>query len=599
MYDSRNQIPQKYKWNLSEIYSSRDAFESDFADVDKDIRSFALSGERISKSADGLLNVLSEYNRIYQKLRKLSEYAERNSDVDLSDNGFQSLAAKVRMLYNDLGSASFFVVPAVCRIPEKKLVSWYKEQPGLLSFKRVIDRYRRYRKHLLSDSEEKLFADLSNALQSHETIRSIFANADLQFGFVKDDNGKRVPLNDSTYVPLVMSQNRNVRRNAFRSLYKTYDQYGNTFANLLNGFVREMTTIAEVRHFENSLEASVFEDEVPSSIYHNLVQTVRDHMSPLFEYYELKRKLLNVEKLHLYDVYTPLIASQSRQYEYDEAVDIVLDALKIYGPDYISVLEKGLRKDGWVDVYPTKGKRGGAYSAGCYETKPYILLNFSGTFDNISTLAHEAGHSMHSYFSRKNNDSQNSEYTIFVAEVASTVNELLLSHHLLKTSKDKSIKMNILDELMSTYKSTLYRQTMFAEFEEFIHHTVETGEPLTKEILSDEYYQLNLRYFGKDVVCDRQIQYEWMRVPHFYYNFYVYKYATCICAASAIVKKIESEGQPYIKKYLDFLSCGNSKSPLDSLLVAEIDMRKPDVILAGIDDFRNAVSQFKDLLEES
>lgn len=599
MYDSRNQIPQKYKWNLSEIYSSRDAFESDFADVDKEIRSFALSGERISKSADGLLNVLSEYNRIYQKLRKLSEYAERNSDVDLSDNGFQSLAAKVRMLYNDLGSASFFVVPAVCRIPEKKLVSWYKEQPGLLSFKRVIDRYRRYRKHLLSDSEEKLFADLSNALQSHETIRSIFANADLQFGFVKDDNGKRVPLNDSTYVPLVMSQNRNVRRNAFRSLYKTYDQYGNTFANLLNGFVREMTTIAEVRHFENSLEASVFEDEVPSSIYHNLVQTVRDHMSPLFEYYELKRKLLNVEKLHLYDVYTPLIASQSRQYEYDEAVDIVLDALKIYGPDYISVLEKGLRKDGWVDVYPTKGKRGGVYSAGCYETKPYILLNFSGTFDNISTLAHEAGHSMHSYFSRKNNDSQNSEYTIFVAEVASTVNELLLSHHLLKTSKDKSIKMNILDELMSTYKSTLYRQTMFAEFEEFIHHTVETGEPLTKEILSDEYYQLNLRYFGKDVVCDRQIQYEWMRVPHFYYNFYVYKYATCICAASAIVKKIESEGQPYIKKYLDFLSCGNSKSPLDSLLVAEIDMRKPDVILAGIDDFRNAVSQFKDLLEES
>lgn len=598
MYDSRNQIPQKYKWNLSEIYSSRDAFESDFEDVDKEIRSFALSGEHISKSADGLLNVLSEYNRIYQKLRKLSEYAERNSDVDLSDNGFQSLAAKVRMLYNDLSSASFFIVPAVCRIPEKKLVSWYKEQPGLLSFKRVIDRYRRYRKHLLSDSEEKLFADLSNALQSHETIRSIFANADLQFGFVKDDDGKRVPLNDSTYVPLVMSQNRNVRRNAFRSLYKTYDQYGNTFANLLNGFVREMTTIAEVRHFENSLEASVFEDEVPSSIYHNLVQTVRDHMSPLFEYYELKRKLLNVEKLHLYDVYTPLIASQSRQYEYDEAVDIVLDALKIYGPDYISVLEKGLRKDGWVDVYPTKGKRGGAYSAGCYETKPYILLNFSGTFDNISTLAHEAGHSMHSYFSRKNNDSQNSEYTIFVAEVASTVNELLLSHHLLKTSKDKSIKMNILDELMSTYKSTLYRQTMFAEFEEFIHHTVETGEPLTKEILSDEYYQLNLRYFGKDVVCDRQIQYEWMRVPHFYYNFYVYKYATCICAASAIVKKIESEGQPYIKKYLDFLSCGNSKSPLDSLLVAEIDMRKPDVILAGIDDFRNAVSQFKDLLEE-
>ncbi|MBP5230488.1 MAG: oligoendopeptidase F family protein, partial [Clostridia bacterium] len=375
-----------------------------------------------------------------------------------------------------------------------------------------------------------------------------------------------------------------------------YEQFGNTFAGLLNGFVRETTTLARIRKFENSLEASVFDDEVPSGIYRNLVQTVRSNLEPLFRYYDLKKKLLDVSELHLYDIYTPLISSKNREYTYEEAVDIVLDALKIYGTEYSETLKAGLKESRWVDVFPSKGKRGGAYSAGCYDSKPYMLLNFNGTFDDVSTLAHEAGHSMHSWYSRKNNPPHDSSYTIFVAEVASTVNELLLAHHLLKTTKDRDVKLDILDNLMSTYKGTLYRQTMFAEFEEDIHKTVESGEPLTKELLSDKYYQLNLRYFGENVVCDPQIAFEWMRIPHFYYNFYVYKYATCISAASAIAKRIETEGEPYIRKYLAFLSCGNSKSPIDSLKTAEIDMTRPEVILSAIDDFRDAVAQFEYLL---
>ncbi|MBO4366062.1 MAG: oligoendopeptidase F, partial [Clostridia bacterium] len=390
-----------------------------------------------------------------------------------------------------------------------------------------------------------------------------------------------------------MSSDRKVRQAAFRTLYKAYGQYGNTFSGLLEGFVKEKIALAKVRHFENSLEASVFDDEVPSAIYHNLVQTVRTNLDPLFRYYGLKKRMLGVSSLHLYDIYAPLITSQSRPYPYDEAVELVLKALRPLGKDYVDTLRKGLTKEGWVDVYPSKGKRGGAYSSGCFDSKPYILLNYQERFDDVSTLAHEAGHSMHSYYSRKANLPQNSEYTIFVAEVASTVNELLLSNYMLKNCKDRDMKLNLLDERMNTFKGTLYRQTMFAEYEQIIHRMAEAGEPLTKDALCEAYYELNRRYFGKGVVCDKQIACEWMRIPHFYYNFYVYKYATCISAASAIVKRIETEGESYVKKYLAFLSCGDSRSPLDSLKVAGIDMIRPEVVLAAIDDFADAVDQFE------
>ena len=333
-------------------------------------------------------------------------------------------------------------------------------------------------------------------------------------------------------------------------------------------------------------------------IYNNLCETVSKNLAPLYDYYALKKKALGVPKLHLYDIYTPLISSCDRKYTYEEAVDIVLDAIKIFGEEYHSTLSSGLKEKGWVDVYPNTGKRGGAYSSGCYDTEPYILLNYTDMLDDVSTLAHEAGHSMHSYFSAKANTPQESNYTIFVAEVASTVNELILFRKLLRETDNRDEKLYILNQLMETYKGTLYRQTMFAEFEKEMHALCEAGETLTKDLLCKRYYELVCRYFGKDVVCDKQIACEWMRIPHFYYNFYVYKYATCISAASSIVKKIEEQGEAYVEKYLDFLKCGGSRSPLDSLLVADIDLTKPEVIENAIADFADAVEQFRKLYEE-
>ena len=438
-------------------------------------------------------------------------------------------------------------------------------------------------------------AGMGDCLGTHEGIRSIFANSDLQFGKIRDENGKLFQLTDVNYVPTLMKTDRKVRRSAFQTLYKTYAQFGNTFATTYEGYVKERCIISKMRGYKSSLEASVFGDEVTPKIYNSLIKSVRSSLPVIHDYYELKREVLGVEKLHMYDVYAPLISECESEYTYEQAVDEVLDATKVLGKEYYETLKSGLCERGWVDVYPSKGKVGGAFSASCPSTEPYILLNFADSLEDVSVLAHEAGHSMHSYFSTKYNPPHEARYTIFVAEVASTVNELLLAHKKLAECQSDDEKLSILNGLMETYKGTLYRQTMFAEFEKNIHALVEKGEPLTAEVISGVYMKLIRAYFGPKVAKDKQIAYEWMRIPHFYYNFYVYKYATCISAASAIVKRIENEGEAYVGKYIDFLKCGDSKSPIESLLVAGIDMTNPAVIGGAIEDFASAISSFREI----
>ncbi len=598
MTDNRADIPAKYKWDLSAIYADRAAFDADFARAKELIADFPKHQKTMCQSPGGLYAMFCDSERLSRLLSKLYEYASLHSDVDTSDNAYLALRGKVLRLDEDLAAAAFFVDPCLMKLKDKTLAEWYESYPKLKEFRRAVTLARRYRPHTLSDECEKLLANLQGALSSHDDIRSVFANADLLFGKIKGEDGKELRLTDTTYVPLLMSADRRVRRAAFTKLYETYDRYGNTFAALLNGFVKERVTVARVRKFSNSLEASVFQDEVTPVIYNNLIDTVERNLRPLFDYYALKKRALGLPALHLYDIYTPLITSCNRKYGYEEAVEIVLDAVKVYGAEYRDTLADGLKNKGWADVYPNKGKRGGAYSAGSYDTQPYILLNYTDTLDDVSTLAHEAGHSMHSWYSAKANTPQESRYTIFVAEVASTVNELILFHKLLRESDSDEEKLYILNQLMETYKGTLYRQTMFASFEKEMHALCESGETLTKDLLSERYYELVKRYFGKDVVCDKQIAYEWMRIPHFYYNFYVYKYATCISAASSIVKKIETQGDAYVRKYLDFLKCGGSRSPLDSLLVADIDLTKPEVIEDAIADFAATVEQFRALYEK-
>lgn len=598
MTNVRSEIPAKYKWDLSAIYPDLAAFDADFAKAEKLVADFPRHDAGMKASAEGLYAMLTDLTALDRLINKLYEYAGLSYDLDTGDNAFLALRGRVLNLYNDMAAATFFVSPNLIAMDGETLEKWFAEYPALEEYRRSIECEQRYKPHTLSDECEKLLADLSAANHSHSDIRTVFANADISFGKVKGEEGKTVELTDATYVPLLHSADRNVRRAAFVKLYQTYAQFGNTFTALYNAYVKEQVTHAKVRRFPDSLTASVFRDEVTPEIYNNLIATVEKNLPTLFRYYDLKKEVMGLPKLHLYDIYTPLIASCNREYSFEEAVDTVLDTVKIFGEEYYETLKKGLLEEGWVDVYPTKGKRGGAYSAGCFDTKPYMLLNYGGKLDDVSTLAHEAGHSMHSHFSIKYNTPQESSYTIFVAEVASTVNELLFAHKKLRESKNRDEKLDVLNQLMETYKGTLFRQTMFASFEKTVHKAVEDGATLTKDMMCDTYYKLVKKYFGPRVVCDKQIALEWMRIPHFYTNFYVYKYATCISAASYIVKRIETEGEEYMAKYLNFLKAGGSKSPLESLLIAEVDLTKPEVIENAIRDFSDVIDEFRAIYSE-
>ncbi len=595
----RKDIDPKYKWDLSVIYKDEAAFTADYRKAEGLIKDFAKFEKTMTRDARSLCETLRAMTKIEAYIEKLWQYASLNFAVDSSNNAYQALNTKVRNLAISAGTVSWFVSPYLLKLDSSTVEKWFCDCPELESFRRMIEKTMKEKPHTLSDECEVLVSKMQSALGSHSGIRSIFTNSDLRFGKIRDESGKRVELTDTNYVPYLMSSDRRVRRDAFRTLYKTYEQFGNTFATLYEARVKESTTNAKVRNYKNSITASTARDEVTPEIYNNLINSVHTGLPVLYDYYELKREVLGLEHLHLYDIYAPLIGELDTKYTYEEAVDEVLKTVTVYGDEYSNALREGLTEKGWVDVYPSRGKRGGAFSSGCPGTEPYILLNFNGTFDNVSTLAHEAGHSMHTWFSTKYNEPHNSGYTIFVAEVASTVNELLMAHRKLKECSSDAEKLYILNELMETYKGTLYRQTMFAEFERDMHALCEKGEPLTAELINKRYYKLVKRYFGSGVSCDKQIAYEWMRIPHFYTCFYVYKYATCISAASAIVKRIENEGEAYISKYIDFLKCGDSKSPLDSLLVAGIDMTKPEVINGAIEDFSSAVKQFREIYNKN
>ncbi|MBQ8689313.1 MAG: oligoendopeptidase F [Clostridia bacterium] len=591
----RKDVDQKYKWDLSVIYSDISAFNADYKLAEEKIAAFPRHEKTMTAGAEQLYSAIRDMYDIEELIEKLWHYASLHFSVDTSDNFYQALSAKVRSLAVKADGATWFVTPYILKLEDGKALAWITEYPKLETFRRFIEKTLREKPHTLSDECEKLMSGLGNCLGSHDEIRSIFANSDMRFGKIRDDEGKSVELTDANYGIYLRSADRRVRCAAFRMMYKTYGQFANTFATVLDGRIKEETTLAKTRKHKDSLTASTYKDEVTPEIYNSLIKAVEAGLAPLYDYYELKREVLGVDKLHLYDVYAPLVSELNTTYSYEEAVDEVLETVKIYGDEYYENLRAGLTERGWVDVYPTRGKRGGAFSSGGPGTEPYILLNYNGNYDDISTLAHEAGHSMHTWFSTHYNEPHNSSYRIFVAEVASTVNELLLAHRKLRECKSDEEKLYILNQLMETYKGTLYRQTMFASFEKKIHALCEKGEPLTAEVLNKQYYRLVKKYFGKDVACDKQIALEWARIPHFFSCFYVYKYATCISAASAIVKRIETEGAEYVGKYIDFLKCGDSKSPLDSLLVAGIDMRDPAVVTDAIEDFASSVAQFREI----
>ena len=590
----RNNIDKKYQWDLEKIYKTIDEFKNDILFVRGKLGEFS-KFESIKYDENTLYDVIDLCMNVSRVLEKLEVYASLLCDEDTSINKNQELKEEVNNLCSEFSKATYFVDTDILKLNYDDIKEFYKKNDKLLEYELYFKEMFRYKEHTLSNDEEKLLANLSLTFGNNYESYELLKDSDMVFPNFCEDN-KDYELNNSNYSLYIEDDNRDIRKSAFETLYETYKQYKNIFASLLTSNIKEDVSMAKIKKYNSSIEASLYRDELDLSIYNNLVDTVNERMGVLHKYYDLKKNVLNVDELHLYDVYANLIKMDDFKYRFDDACSIVKNALSVLGDEYVDILNKGINER-WIDVYPNRGKRTGGYSSGSYDTNPYILLNYQDKYDDMSTLAHELGHSIHSYYTRHNNPYQYGHYSIFVAEVASTVNELLLAKYVIKNSKDKNEKLFILNRMMELFRATIYRQTMFAEFERNIYNMIEESKPVTADILSLEYYRLNEIYFGKNVFIDDSIRYEWERIPHFYYNFYVYKYATGLSAACYIVTSLLN-GKITNEDYISFLKCGKSKSPLDSLKVAGVDLSDKAVISSAIDMFEDTIKEFNELYFE-
>lgn len=590
----REEIDNKYKWNLTLIYKSDEDWYEDLEIIDKEIEKISDFKGIIVKSAKNLLNYLEFSLSLERKVYKLYYYAHLNFDSDTTNATYQEMQGKIENLllkYNELDS---FSTPEMMSVDYTVIKKYYNDEPKLKEYEFLLEQIYRNKEHVLTEEEEAIISSFSNITSSPENTFEALTDSDLKFGTIKNEDGEEVELTESNYSRFVESDNRDVRKAAFEKLLGTYSNYKNTIAKTFGNNVESLTVLAKLRHYNSSLEASLFDDNVSVEIYNNLIDTISNNLDVLYKYFDLRKDILKLNEFHLYDQYNSLMPSCSKKYTFEEARKLVTDALSVLGEDYTSILNKAF-DERWIDVYNNVGKRSGAYSSGFYDTKPYILLNYEETFNNVSTLAHELGHSIHTYYSCKNNPYHYSHYRIFVAEVASTVNELLLDFHVLNNTDDKEEKKYIINDLMSSFKSTIYRQVMFAEFERDMHALKEQGGVLTNEVISNHYYKLNEKYFGPNVVIDDIIKYEWERIPHFYYNFYVYKYAIGLSCACYIVNNILSGKKNALDDYKKFLSSGGSDYPVNELKISGIDITKSEVIESAIKMFDDLIEQFKAL----
>lgn len=588
----RKEIAKEFQWDLEKIFKDDKAFEQEIVAVKQLITEFAKLEGHTTDSAQTFYDSITKENEIERRLSKLYTYASMKSDEDVANSKNQAKREQVVNLYNYAQANTYFTNPELLNTDQAKINSFYQEEPKLLEHKKNIEEVYRYKEHTLDLAQEKLLSSLSNAFGNDETTYGYLTDSDLNFGTIKDETGKDVPLTDTNFSIYIKSNNREVRKNAFHRLYEVYKQFQNTITSTLNGAIKQNVTIAHIKKYKTSFDAALFSDELDTKVYDTLVHTVRSNLNVLHKYYQLRKEVMKLPELHLYDVYANLVPENNTKYPFEVGKKLVSEALKPLGETYINDLSHAFT-DGWIDIYPNKNKRSGAYSSGSYDTLPYVLLNYQEKLDDVSTLAHELGHSMHSFYTRKNQPYQYGDYPIFVAEVASTVNELLLAKYMLKVSTKKEEKLAILNQLLELFKGTIYRQTMFAEFEKYAYDLVEQDEVITPDKLCKKYYELNQEYFGSQVVVDSEIAYEWEKVPHFYYNFYVYKYATGISAACHIVEGILSGDQSKRDAYLKMLANGCQENPLNTLKIAGVDMTNPEVYESAIRLFENTIEEFQ------
>lgn len=590
----RCEIEDKYKWDLTKIYKDEKEWQKDFDDVKEKILKVLEYKDSFLSNGKKLYEYLKYDEEVSRKLEKIYYYAHLNYDADTLDEKYKVMTNKVSDLFTKYNELSSFVVPEILKLDEEKLNTFYKDEEKLEDYRFSIENIYRFKNHTLDEEKEKMLSNLSKCLSNPEETYEALTDSDFEYDYITDEKGNKVKFNESNYSLFIKSKDRSVRKKAFEMLHNMYKKYIRTITSTYKGEVENNVVLAKIRNYDSAISASLYSDNVPVDIYDNLIKVVNDNMNVLYDYYDLKKEILSLDCLHMYDTYVEIINKIDKKYSFDEAKEIVIDALSVLGDKYVKNLKKAFDEK-WIDIYHSKGKRSGAYSSGNFDVNPYVLLNFEGTLNDVSTLAHELGHSMHTYLSCKNNPYQYSSYEIFVAEVASTVNELLLANYMLKNSKNKDEKLAIINHILDLYKATLYRQTMFAEFEKETHKLREKGEVLTSDLLSNTYYNLVKKYFGPNVLCDDLIRYEWARIPHFYYNFYVYKYATGISAASYIVDGILNKKEGALENYINFLKTGGSMYPLDELKIAGVNLNSKSVVLSAIKTFEKYLKEFKDI----
>lgn len=591
----RCDIPEKDKWAIEGIYPTDAAWEQDLAKAKGFAEKIASYKGLLSTDSAKLLEYLRLDDDMTVVIEALVNYAQRRNDEDTRDAKYQDMVSRMEMLFVDISGASAFVTPELLSIDDDTMERFFREQPEMELYRLCIDRVRRRRAHILSEAEERIMALTGEMTGSPDNIFSMFNDADLKFPDATDKDGNKHQVTHGSYIPLMHSNDRELRKSAFESLYGVYENFRNTSAAVLSSQVKCLTFRARARNYENTLQAALDGNEVPVEVYKQLIEAVHENMHYMYKYVKLRKKLLGVDELHAYDLYAPIVSDIEVKIPFEQAKQEVYDSLAPMGEDYRAIFSQGI-KDRWIDVYENEGKRSGAYSAGA-RVHPYVLLNHKDTLDSEFTLAHEMGHAIHSYLSNKNQPVVYADYVIFVAEVASTCNESLLMQHLLKITTDKKRRAYLINYFLEQFRTTLYRQTMFAEFELMINEKAENGESLTADVMCELYRKLNLLYYGEDIVIDHELDMEWARIPHFYYNYYVYQYATGFSAAIALSQRILKEGAPAVRDYIGFLSGGCSKDPISLLRGAGVDMTSTKPVTDALKLFGELIDEMEELMK--
>ncbi|WP_448902173.1 oligoendopeptidase F [Eubacterium sp.] len=587
-------IEQKVEdtWCLEDMFESDDFWEEEFGRLQRMIFQYEDFEGTLGESADRLLEYLKFNDETNLLMERLYVYANMRYHQDMANSMYQEFAARAQKLMVEMSGASAFAEPEILEITTEKINVFFNENPELETYKRYISEILRGKNHTLDKKTETILAKSRQMANAAENIFSMYNGADIKFPSITTEEGEEIEITHGNFVPLLESTDREVRKAAFEGVYETYGKMRNTLAATFAANLDQANFYAQVRNFSSAREMYLHGSNIPESVYDNLIETVHKNMDKMHKYVSLRKKILDVSELHMYDLYTPIAKAPDTKYSFEAAKDIVLEGLAPMGEEYIKVLQEGF-DNRWIDVYENEGKRSGAYSWGAYGTHPYVLMNYHGTLDHVFTLAHEMGHAIHSYYSDANQPYVNAGYKIFVAEVASTCNESLLIQHLLKITEDEEEKAYLINHFLEQFKGTLYRQTMFAEFEKIAHSMVQNGEGVTADRLCEIYYNLNKEYFGDDIVIDKEIELEWARIPHFYNPFYVYQYATGLSAAIALSKRILEEGKPAVEDYMKFLTGGSSQDPIELLKIAGVDMTSSKPIETALELFGNLLDELQ------